>query len=124
MHGTWQTTGGSGAGKWVLAGICAVLLLGSGGAVAAVSAALMDALIAAAAVTVLTVVAVGAFVVHRARNPSLEGVVRMPLVRSTVAHELPRPERPAIPQHLHLHFDGTDPAAVAEILRRSQRPEQ
>jgi hypothetical protein len=125
VRGTWQTTSGGGGAGWVLLGICAVLLLGSGGAVEAVSAAFFDALIAAIIVVFLTAVAVGAWLVHRARNPSPEGVVRMPLVRSTVTHELPGPERPAIEQHVHYHFHGADGAAEAtKILRRGQRPEQ
>ena len=121
MKGTWQTTDHSSSAP-VLLLIGVLLLAGGGGAVAAVSAAVIDALLAAVAVTVLTVIGLAVFVVHRARNPSPEGFVRTPLVHSTV-HELPAAERPAIPQHLHLHFDGADPAAVAEILRRSQRPE-
>jgi hypothetical protein len=79
----------------------------------------IDALIAAVAVVVLTAVAVGVFVVHRARNPSLDGFARTPLVRSTVAHELPGAERPAIEQHVHYHFHGAEGAGqAAEILRR------
>ena len=108
-----------------------LLLAGSGGAVAAVSAAVIDALLAAVAVTVLTAVAVGVFAVHRARNPSPEGFVRTPLVRSTVSARAAGPAAAAIgrPRRasctaLHFHFDGADAAAVAEILRRSQRPEQ
>jgi len=123
---------GSGGGTPVLLVIGAVLLLGSGGAVAAVSEALMGALIAVAAVTVLSVAALAVFVVHRARNPSPEGLVRLPGVRPPVRYEL-GPERPAIGpamprelhQHVHHHYHGTDPASVAaEIIRRSQRPEK
>lgn len=133
MRGTWQTTGSGGSAAPVLLIIGVLLLLGSGGAVAAVSAALVDALWAALAVVVLTVVATVAVVVHHARNPSQEGLVRMPGVRAPVRYELPapEPERPAIGQsvprelHNHYHFYGTDPTSVAaEILRRSQRPEQ
>jgi membrane protein implicated in regulation of membrane protease activity len=123
MRGTWQTTDSGGGWKAALLAIGAVLLLGSGGAVAAVSEALIGALLAAVVVTALSVVALAAFLVHRARNPSPEGFVRMGAVRMPVVQQLPG-ERPAIEQHVHFHFDGADPAAVAEILRRSQRPEQ
>jgi hypothetical protein len=130
MRGTWQTTDSGSGWKAALLAICAVLLLGSGGAVAAVSEALIGALLAVAAVTVLSVVALAVFLVHRARNPSPEGFVRTAAVRMPVAQQLPG-ERPAIEQagprelHNHYHFYGTDPTSVAaEILRRSQRPEQ
>ena len=111
MRGTWQTTGGRSAAPVLL--ILGVLLLaGSGGAIAA-AGAVIDALFAAVAVVFLTAVALTVFLVRRARHGS-------PLVPVPVRYELPGPERPALPQHLHLHFDGADPAAVAEILRRHQ----
>jgi len=119
MRGTWQTTDSAGGWKAVLLAIGAVLLLGSGSAVAAVSEALIGALWAVAAVTVLSVVALATFLVRHAHNPPPGGFVRTPAVRMPVAQQLPG-ERPAIEQHVHLHFDGADPAAVAEILRRHQ----
>ena len=68
----------------------------------------------------LVTVALIVFLWHRARNPSREGFVRTPLVRSTVVRELPGAERPAIgPRevHQHWHFHGVDEDRVAEILR-------
>lgn len=118
MKGTWQTTEGGGVPVLLVLGV--LLLAGSGGAVAAVSAAVIDALFAAVALVFLTAVALAVFLVRRARAELPGGIVRPP-----VRFELPAPERPAIPQHLHLHFDGADPAAVAEILRRhGERPER
>jgi hypothetical protein len=131
VRGTWQTTDSGGGWKAALLAIGAVLLLGSGGAVAAVSEALIGALLAAVVVTALSVVALAAFLVHRARNPSPEGFVRLPGVRMPVRYELgPETERPAIEQsgprevhqHVHYHWHGAE--APAEILRRDQRPEQ
>ena len=130
MKGTWQTTDHSSSAP-VLLLIGVLLLAGSGGAVAAVSAAVIDALIAALAVTVLTVIAGAVFVVHRLRNPSVEGIVRTPLVRSTARYELPDPQRAAIGeaaprelhQHVHYHYHGAEPPRE-EILRRTERPEQ
>lgn len=40
-----------------------------------------------------------------------------------VMHELPGPERRAIPQHVNFHFHGPDQAATAEAIRRGQWPE-
>src|SRR5580704_7115961 len=122
---------GSASGRAVLLLICFLLLAGSGGAVAAVSAAVIDALLAAVAVTVLSVIAVGVFLVHRARNPSPEGIVRLPGVRMPQRYELPDPERAAIGQavprelhqHVHYHYHGAE-APREEILRRTERPEQ
>ena len=130
MKGTWQTTdSGSAAPVLLLVGV--LLLAGAGGTVAAVSAAVIDALLAAVAVTVLTVIAGIAFVVHRARNPSQEGIVRLPGVRAPTRYELPDPQRAAIGeavprelhQHVHYHYHGAEPPRE-EILRRDQRPEQ
>ena len=124
MKGTWQTTDhGSGAG--VLLAIGALLLLGSGGAVAAVSEALLGALIAVAVVTVLAVGGLVVFLAHHARHPaeipSSRGIVPAPQ-----RFELPGAERPAIgaPQQLHLHFHGVDATDVAEIIRQQKPPEQ
>jgi hypothetical protein len=130
MKGTWQTTDHSSSAP-VLLLIGVLLLAGSGGAVAAVSAAVIDALLAAVAVTVLSVVALGVFLVHRARNPSPEGFVRLPGVRMPQRYELPDPERAAIGQaaprelhqHVHYHYHGAE-SPREEILRRDQRPEQ
>lgn len=126
FEGTGRTTGGG--GKAVLLILGALLLLGDGGAVAAVGAGMFDALLAAVVTVVLLIVALGAFLVHRARNPSPEGFVRTPAVRMPVAQQLPGPERPAIGsaprelhQHWHLHVGaGADPAVVTEIMRQQR----
>lgn len=117
MRGTWQSTD-SGGGKVVLLIVGTLLLFGSGAAVE-LATAVAEALIAAAAVVVLTVAAGVVWLVYRARQeiPSQRGVIPSP-----VKYELPAPERPAIApkRELHIHFHGTDPEQVAEILRRQQ----
>ena len=132
MNGTWKTTD-SGGGKLAFLIICGLLLLGSGGAVAAVSAAVIDALWAALGVTVMVVIGVGAVVVHLARNPSQEGIVRLPGVRMPQRYELPDPQRAAIGeaaprelhQHVHYHYhEGRGRLVSKRSSRRDQRPEQ
>ena len=122
MRGTWERTDSGSGGLALVLIVIAAVVFGSGAA-AAIDTALVALLIAAAVIAVLVTVALIVFLWHRARNPSPQGFVRTPLVRSSVVHELPGAERPALPQHVHFHFDGADPAAVAEILRRQQRPE-
>jgi membrane protein implicated in regulation of membrane protease activity len=117
FQGTGQTVGGSSGAGAALLIIGAVILLGSGAA-AAIAAAVVVAIIVLAVVVVLSAAGLIAYLIWRARRdvaPSRRGIVPAPVV-----HQLAAPERPAIPQHLHLHFDGADPAAVAEILRRHQ----
>jgi hypothetical protein len=114
--GTWQTSGGSGP---VLLVIGALIVLGSGAA-AAIAAAVIVTLIAAGAVIVLTLAGLAAYLICRARR----GRSATPLVRrfapSDVMYRLDAPGRPALeqPREIHLHFHGTDPEKVAEILRR------
>jgi hypothetical protein len=56
-------------------------------------------------------------------SPAGQGIVRAPIV-----HELPGPERPALEapaaRELHLHFHGTSPQQVAEILRSHELPDE
>jgi len=113
MRGTRERV--DGGGKAFLLILCALLLAGSGGAVAAVSDARIEALTGAFIVVFLAVAALAVFAVHHARNPSPEGVV-MP-------RELPGPERPAIgPRevHQHTHYHWHEAEAPAEIMRQHQ----
>jgi hypothetical protein len=133
MKGTWQTTDSGGSWKAALLVICALILLGSGGAVKLAHTA-EEAAWAAIGVTALVIVGGAAFLVWYAihsRDPSQEGFVRLPGVRMPQRYELPDPERAAIGQavprelhlHTHHHYHGAE-APREEILRRDQRPEQ
>ena len=118
MRGTWERTDSGSGGLALVLIIIAAVVFGSGAA-AAIDTALVALLIAAAVIAVLVTVALIVFLWHRTRNPSPQGFVRTPLVRSSVVHELPG-ERPAIgPRevHQHWHFHGVDEDRVAEILR-------
>jgi hypothetical protein len=115
MHGTWQTTGGRSTRVVLLIGGI-LLMAGCGGA----AAFLADVLIAAGVILILGIGAMIALLVHRVRATDGRGGLEQRIVPAPVRYELPGPERPAIPQHVHFHFDGADPAAVAEILRRHQ----
>jgi hypothetical protein len=119
VHGTWQTTGGGSGLGLVLLIIGALILLGSGAA-AAIATAVVVALIALAVVVVLAIVALIAYLIWRARRDIAAAPARQGIIPAPAVHQLAAPERPAIPQQLHLHFDSADPAAVAEILRRHQ----
>jgi hypothetical protein len=125
MKGTWETTegGGSGLGTAVLV-ILAVALLGP--AVAAAAAKLLHLLVI---VLVVLVAVAGAGLVallasryrHTMAGAARTGPLSFPKpVRA--AQPLPRPARQAIgpPREVHLHFHGTDPAEVAELIRRQQ----
>lgn len=123
MNGTWQTTG-SGSGRGVLIVLAVLVLLGSGAA-AELAAAVIAALIATAVVVVLAIAALTVFLVYRARHPAMVSAARIvPVAAPWGARngELPAPQRPALEapaaRELHLHFHGTDPEQVAEILRR------
>ena len=108
-----ETSGGGG----VVLLIALALLAGHGGGVSAALAAVVIALVVA---VVLAVAGFAAYLVYRLRNPSPGGFVRTPVVRMPVLHELPGPERPAL-EPVRLHPEQL--AELAEILRRSQRPE-
>lgn len=116
MKGTWQTDDRSPGGGVILL-VAGAVILAASGAAAAVATAVIVLLAAAAAVTVLTVAGLAVFLLYRARHPAplSRGIVPAPAL-----HELPAPERPAIEpkRELHVHFHGTDPEQVAEILRR------
>lgn len=118
FQGTGSTTGGGDA-----SGV--VLLLALALAASAVAAAIAAALVAIAlAVLVLAVVVGGAsvaFLFYRRRHPEI--VTR--LIPPPVIHQLgPEPQRPALeqPREVHFHFHGSDPAEVAEVLRRHVEP--
>ena len=114
-----ETSGGGG----VVLLIALALLAGHGGGISAALAAVVIALVVA---VVLALAGLGAYLVYRARRevrPHFRQVVHQaPLVRdqsSALAAAAPRAlESPAV----RLHPDQL--AELAEILRRSQRPEQ
>jgi hypothetical protein len=120
MKGTWQTSDHRATGGVALVlVVIAAAVLGSGAA-AAIDTALVMLLIAAGVAAVLTTAALIAYLIWRPRRDTVAAPSRRGIVPAPVVHQLAAPQRPAIPQHLHLHFDGADPAAVAEILRRHQ----
>ncbi|WP_300611079.1 hypothetical protein [Trebonia sp.] len=139
MKGTWQTgdhgaIGGGGLAVLIIA--CALLLAGSGAA-AAIAAVVTGLLIAAAVVVGVALVSLVAYMIYRARRdrravtyraePVRDREIRppgpAPAVRIPAAPGQPAPLE--LHQHVHLHLaPGTDPELVAEIIRRSQRPEQ
>lgn len=129
MKGTWQTTDtGSGAPVALIIIIIAVLL--GSGAAAAIATAVVVALIALAVVVVLAVAGLIAYLIWRARRDMTAAPLRRGIVPAPVMHQLPGPERPAIDRtvprelHQHYHFHGVDEDRVAQILRRTERPEQ
>lgn len=121
LHGTWQATGGGSSGRALLFITGAMILLGSGVG-AAIATAVVIIFIAIGGGVVLAVIGLTAFLIWRTRRGPEGASSRRGIVPAPVVHQLPGGERAAIPQHLHLHlhFDGADPAAVAEILRRHQ----
>jgi hypothetical protein len=71
--------------------------------------------------------AVAAAVVCLVRRPAVarqvwQRINRPPVVYQPIPREMWQQRRQAIgqPQQLHVHFHGTDPAEVAEIIRRQQ----
>lgn len=119
MRGTWQTDDPAPGGRGILL-VAGVVILAASGAAAAATAVIV-LLAAAAAVTVLTVAALAVFLLYRARHPApLARRLARGIVPAPALHELPAPGRPAIEpgRELHVHFHGTDPEQVAEILRR------
>jgi hypothetical protein len=126
VHGTWQTTGGGGSGVPVTQIIAAGVLVGVAAGIAEAVAQFVDdvALLILITVFVLLVLLVAGAawaLVYRVRHgePPWAPLGRR-VVPSPVVHQLGEPERPALPQHVHFHFDGADPAAVAEVIRRQQ----
>jgi hypothetical protein len=113
-----------GGGGPVLLITGALILLGSGAA-AAVATSVVVALIAAAAVIVLSVAGLVAYLIYRARHSPAAAPWGHDIIPAPVLRLLDAPERPALeqPRELHLHFHGTGPEQVAEILRRHERPE-
>lgn len=122
-------SGGSGLGMVVLVIVAAALF---GPAIAAAVAELLHVLVivlaALAGLTLAGVVALAAFHVHRWR---VGGTVRRPLpappwqraVQGTPASravQAPRDQRPAIEQHVHHHWHGISPEAVAAIIRQQE----
>ena len=102
--------------------IALALLAGHGGGISAALAAVVIALVVA---VVLAVAGLGAYLVYRARRevrPHFRQVVQAPLVRDQTS-ALPATSLPALePPAVRLHPDQL--AELAEILRRTERPEQ
>jgi hypothetical protein len=131
MKGTWQTTdsGGSGLGVVVLIIVAAALLGPAVGAAAVAVAAAVAELVHIVLITVAVLLGLGAaglvayaaVRVHRWRTgePARVAVPAPPPWRPV---ETPRAPRPAIkaPRQVHLHFHSTDPADVADLIRRQQ----
>ena len=129
MHGTWKTTGGGGGGlpkELVGLAVLVAAMVGVAGAVQAALTAVMEWLIIGVMVFVIAAVAGAvAYLLYRARRPQSQArIVPSRIIPQPAVHELPGPERPAITppaaRQLHLHFHGTDPEQVAEILRRHE----
>jgi hypothetical protein len=114
-----ETAGGGG----ILIAVVAVLLSSRGGGQLPGAAAAV--LIALAAVVTLIVTGGIAWLVYRTRQNRPGEPLSARLVSRVPPGARPRLEdshNPAIgpPRELHLHFHGTDPEQVAEILRRQQ----
>jgi hypothetical protein len=127
MDGTWKTTGGGFGSVPVMEIIAVCAACGVGyGIFLAVSEFVADVgLVILFGLLALFVLAVAGAVwatVYRLRHGGELpwAALQRRMVPPPVMHELPGPERPAIPQHFHLHLHGAgaDPAAVAEIIRR------
>ena len=113
-----ETSGGGG----VVLLIALALLAAHGGGISAALAAVVIALVVA---VVLALAGLGGYLVYRARRevrPHFRQVVQAPLVRdqssALAAAAPPALEQPAV----RLHADQL--AELAEILRRTERPEQ
>jgi hypothetical protein len=114
--GTWQTS--SGVRLRHVAGIVvALLLLGSGTAIAT---AVLVMLIAAGAVVLLCVAGLAVWLVRRACRGY--AAPQPCIVQPYAVHQLGAPERPALeqPRELHLHLHGLGPEQVAAILRKAK----
>jgi hypothetical protein len=126
MRGEWYTTdSGGGIRAPLLAGGALLLAASGGAAAAAIATAVIVVLIVIGTLVVLAVAGGVALLAYRVRHgsPAGQGIVRAPIV-----HELPGPERPALEapaaRELHLHFHGTSPEQVAEILRSHELPDE
>ena len=132
MHGTWKTAGGGGSGlpnEFIGLALLIAAMVGVAGAVQAALTAIFVWLFIGVLVVVFAAVAgTVAFLLYRARRPQSQArIVPSRIIPQPAVYELPGPERPAITppaaRQLHLHFHGTGPEQVAEILRRHERPE-
>lgn len=116
MRGTWQVTD-YGRGKGVLIVLGVLVLLGSGTA-ARLAATVVEALIAAIVVVVLTIAAGVAGLVWYARRGHLVRVVAPPEWRQVPGAAPPKPVAAQQPQmivnHYHggVHLHGADAAGI------------
>lgn len=122
MEGKWYTTSGGGGGRLAVLAVIAAVLLGSGAA-AAVASVIVTVVIVAGVLAAVAVIGLAAVVIWRLRHEPPVSAVLAERAAAVRAEQL-RGAQPAPRElHQHVHFDGTDPAAVAEILRRHGRPE-
>ena len=110
-----------GGGGLVLLIVVVLLAGGHGGAV---SGALVAVLIAAALIVVLGVAALAALLVHRVRRPAPGNVVQIPGPARPAWSSLDPADAPrALEPSREVRLEPGQLAELAEILRRSQRPE-
>ena len=109
-----ETSGGGG----VVLLIALALLASHGGGVSAALAAVVIALVVA---VVLAVAGLGGYLVYRARRPGAQGYAPAPRAALRAEVLQPEPRTALAPPQVRLHPDQL--AELAEILRRSQRPE-
>lgn len=109
-----ETSGGGG----VVLLVAVALLASHGGGISVALAAVVIALMVA---VVLAVAGLGAYLVYRARRPGAQGYA--PAHRATLRAEVVQPEPHAALAPPQVRLDADQLAELAEIIRRSQRPE-
>jgi hypothetical protein len=124
MHGTWQTTGGSGGsglGQLLAAiGVLLIIAAVAGPVVAAVGTLVHVLLVVVAVVAGIAGAALVAYVawrLHRWRHPTAARVTALPSGVPRAAQPLPEPQRSALERpEMHLHFHGVSAEDVAAII--------
>jgi hypothetical protein len=111
-----ETSGGGG----VVLLIALALLAGHGGGISAALAAVVIALVVA---VILALAALGWYLVYRARREVRPPQIRTVRADFTPVRQVPANAAPALEQPaVRLHADQL--AELAEIIRRTERPEQ
>ncbi len=128
MRGTWQTTGGSGAGGSLLIAVVVVAVFGAAFAGPVVHAAedlVRIVLITAAVLAVLAGTGIGLAVRYRRRTPPPWTVqVQQPPDASQRVLEVPAAAQRIPAPQIHLHLHGPVSAAdVAELIARQGNPQ-
>jgi hypothetical protein len=111
-----ETSGGGG----VVLLIALALLAGHGGGISAAVAAVVIALVVA---VVLALAGLGAYLVYRLRRPVVQNVVHLPGPSRPQWGTLDHPDGPRALEQPAVRLHADQLAELAEILRRSQRPE-